>query len=131
MDDKRNGNGNALRKVTKPALPVDTQALSDAYKLKTARGLNDQVEMYFRKLFSDEQFKGYIDEIYDDEAKTGKLAYDDFRAAELIMAAAKAEGDNFITSHKEAQIVRALRVVLNRFGLGRQTRRSDDGMTEA
>lgn len=121
-----NTNGKALpQRTAKPALPVDTQALNAVYQLKTARGLNDQVEMYFRRLFTDPKFKGYIDEIYDDEAKTGKLAYDDFRAAEMIIATAKADGDNFITIHKEAQIVRALRTVLKRFGLGRDARRAD------
>jgi hypothetical protein len=131
-EDEGNGNGkNIQRRPAKPALPVDYQALSNSYKLKTARSLNDQVETYFRKLFENPKFKGYIDEIFDDESKTGKLAYDDLRATDMIIEAAKADGNNYIVSHKEAQIVRALRVVMNRFGLSRQARRSDSEGVDA
>ena len=79
------------------------------------------VEVMFRKL---------INEIHREEAVEGDLFLDDAEAARMIRDAAIAGKDMEVGKATLKTLIRALRVVMRRYNLGRDQRRDSNGHSE-
>lgn len=106
-------------------LPATVEDWLSRYKLKTVKTLNDAIEVHLIALVEDPEFRQYIDAVYDEDSVTGKLAYDDFKAAELIQKRAMEEFDSEVASIKPVAVVRGMKIVLRRYGASREERRED------
>jgi hypothetical protein len=98
-----------------------------ARKTKNERTLNDHVDSIHLTLVDHpklgEEYNVCLDAVYDEDATEGSLSYDNFKAAAIIRAYAEDEGHNpYIANKKLATIVKALNVVLRRYGKTRQER---------
>jgi hypothetical protein len=110
-----------LRPVA-PALPAN---ISDwERKVNTARTLNDQVEMYHRRLVnSSPEYRAFLRAVWDEDTVEGKQILDDNEAARLIRIAAREAEDDFVGERNLATLIKALRVVVRRYGQSRKERR--------
>jgi hypothetical protein len=93
-------------------------------KSKSVRTLNDAVEEIHLTLFNDEKYHAYHDAVYDEQAVEGSLSADNLMAAQLIRNYAMSKGRTEVAKEKLATISKALGVVLNRYNLGRRSRRN-------
>lgn len=83
--------------------------------------LNDQVEEIHRRLHDDPLYRSLISATTNAQAVEGSLATDDIMAATMIRDMAKSIGSD-IGQQQLATIVKALRVVLRRYGASRRER---------
>jgi len=86
----------------------------------TAASLNAAVEDALLANMEDPDVKAHLEAWDDAQSVTGKCMYDDFKAAERIQQLS--EGITVITDVKTSVILRALNVVLRRFGQTRKQR---------
>jgi transposase len=116
-----------------PATPNEWEA---ARKIKRERTLNDHVDDIHMALQAspDEvlrvKYNTYLDAVYDEDAVEGSMVADDFEAAAIIRKFAGDQTDDkgnvrdpYVASKKLATLVKALRVVLNRYKASRDHRR--------
>jgi hypothetical protein len=105
-----------------PALPETRTDLLTHYKLKRKRSINDLVEDIIVKIWEDEEFQKLINAIYDSEAVHGSRGDDDVMAALMIKQFADREKHTEVAGKNLHTIKLAMRVVLNRFEQGRNSR---------
>jgi hypothetical protein len=91
-----------------------------------ARLLNDMVEELHTKCFEQESYRAYLEGVWDEHCIEGSLAADNFKASEMIRERAKKDGSP-VAREKLATIVKALGIVLKRYGLSRKQRRQTVG----
>jgi hypothetical protein len=80
-------------------------------------------EIHLSLLLEDDRYRELLEAVRDDEAVEGALWCDDIAAAIRIRDAAK-KRISPVKNQKIATIVKALHVVLRRYGLSRKERRS-------
>lgn len=115
-----------------PPLPSTTAEMLNSRLTQPFRTVNDDVDDIHLALWreSDEEtdrglrYRSLLLAIYDPQAVSGSLRIDDVLASLIIKEYAAENGIRNVASEREATIVRALRVVLRRFGLSRERRRS-------
>jgi hypothetical protein len=106
-----------------PPLPETRADLLAQYKLKRRRSINDLVEEVVLKMWEDdEEFVKLVEAIYDAQAVTGSQADDDVLAAVAILDRAKRDKHAEVALQKVHTVKLAMKVVLNRFQIGRHTR---------
>jgi hypothetical protein len=126
--------------VVKVPLPKTPAEWNAARITKRERTLNDHVEDIHLRLLDAtpiegenqekkesekrvQQYELYHDAIYDEEATEGSLSYDNYQAAEMIRDYARANGrDPYVGDRKLSSIVKALNVVLRKYGMSRKQR---------
>ena len=113
----------ALRSVP-PALPATAADLLQKRDMKSHPTLNDKVESHYLALFEDEQFRGYLYAVWDEQAVEGSCAVDNVKAAEMIRRRAQETGDVEVSKQKLATLVKSLNVVLRRYHESRNERRN-------
>ena len=86
------------------------------------RTLNDHVDDAHVVLWSDANYRRALEAVYDEDAVEGSLAADNFIAANLIREYARKSKNAYLEEKKLATIVKALNVVLRRYGIGRKER---------
>jgi hypothetical protein len=106
-----------------PPLPTTTQDLLASRKLKARRTINDLVEDVVVRVWEDKAFMKFVDAVYDSDTVEGSMDIDDTMAAMMIRDVAKKTGNDELAEKKLDVIVRAMRVVLRRYGQGRKERR--------
>jgi hypothetical protein len=106
-----------------PPLPVTTSEWMDRRKTKAVRTLNDMVEEIHLRLVNNDDYRKYLDAVWDEDAVEGSLSADNYELANLIRAEA-IKRESPIMDKKKATIAKALGVVLRRFGEDRKTRRN-------
>lgn len=107
-----------------PAAPALPAKLADWQRLlKQERTLNDQVEDIHRMLVEKPDYIAYLKAIYDEQAVEGSLSADNIMAATMIRERARDINDIEVSKEKLATIVKALGVVLRRYGATRKERR--------
>lgn len=112
-----------MNNVTKTlALPATTQDLMSMRKSMRERTLNDHVEDVHVALWDDPAYHRALEAVYDEDAVEGSLAADNFLAATMIREHARANGNLYLKDKKLATIVKALNVVLKRYGISRKER---------
>ena len=84
--------------------------------------LNDQVDNIHRTLIEDENYRSYLEAISNEQAVEGSLAADNIMAAQMIRDRAKKIGSSEVGNEKLAAIIKALGVVLRRYGASRKER---------
>jgi len=104
------------------ALPESTQDLLALRKSMRERTLNDHVDDAHVVLWSDANYRRALEAVYDEDAVEGSLAADNFIAANLIREYARKSKNAYLEEKKLATIVKALNVVLRRYGIGRKER---------
>jgi hypothetical protein len=93
-------------------------------KNKSSLTLNDHVESVHRTLWdSDEEYRRYLEAVWDSDAVEGSLAIDNVKAAEMIREKALKLDGNPVGTKKLDTIVRSLNVVLRRYENSRKERR--------
>lgn len=118
----------ALRTVQRPRppqanLPATIEALMQQRRAGGAKTLNDYVEELHLKLWTKDEYRQLLDAVYPQEAVTGALIFDDGKAGEMILQAAIDDGNYpLVVNRKLAVIVKALKVVMNRYHIGRRER---------
>jgi hypothetical protein len=111
----------ALRVYT----PVPRQMANWVRKADLARTINDLVEDIHTVLVDKSpEYVGYLDAVYDEQAVEGSLATDNTLAAMLIRDEAKKRNVPRVADAKLATIVKALNIVLRRYGVSRNERRN-------
>jgi len=105
------------------ALPRTVSALMEQKKTKNQRTLNDHIESIHLSLYEEEEYQKLLDAVYSEQAVEGSLIADDFEAARMIREKARSIGDKTVTIQKLATIVKAMNVVMRRYGIGRKERR--------
>ena len=136
--------GTAIRPRPAP-LPTTSEDWSKDRKVKHEPTLNDHVEGIHLTLIDHIElgahYKTLLDAVYDEDATEGSLSHDNFLAAAQIRAYAKGRdnGDDsdlkdgespsnaYVANKRLATIVKALNVVLNRYGKSRKTRAATIG----
>jgi hypothetical protein len=111
------------RQLRIPPLSRSAEEFLAKRKLKSRRTLNDEVETVYLALINDEQFQGYLEAVYDEDAVEGSLSIDNMKAAEMIRAKALEMEIVAVSKRKLATIVKAMNVVLRRGNDDRNTRR--------
>jgi hypothetical protein len=123
--------------VKAPPLPLSRENWIRATKL--GRTINDYVEEIHFLLITKPEYIELLDAIYDAQAVEGSKKADDLFAAKMIRDKAKSlDGNHALVKENATSIAKALRVVLKRFGQGREQRRDrvatqtvpDDGATD-
>ena len=104
------------------ALPVSTQDLLAMRKSMRERTLNDHVDDIHVALWSNPDYHRALDAVYDEDAIEGSLAADNFVAAGMIRNYARENNNHFVKDKKLATIVKALGIVLRRYGISRKER---------
>lgn len=87
--------------------------------------LNDQVDEIHRRLIDDEKYRALLKATRNADAVEGLVKCDDALAAKMIFEEAKRTGIVEVAQVKIADIVKALRVVLRRYGMSRKQRRAE------
>jgi hypothetical protein len=96
--------------------------------LKKQRTLNDYVEDIHRVLWdSSEEYRDYLEAVYDEDAVEGSTAVDDTFAAMLIREKARTMEGSPVADKKVNTIKKALNVVLNRYHFSRKRRKNTVG----
>ena len=108
----------------KPApLPQTTEELLANRKMQREATLNDHVDAIHVRLWSDRKYRQLLEAVYDEDATEGSLSYDNYQAAEMIRDfARKDKADPYLTDKRLATIVKALGIVLRRYGFSRKER---------
>jgi len=114
------------RPAPKP-LPATVQDLEAMRKVFHQPTLNDRVDAIHTRLWMNDQYRRFLDAVYDEDAVEGSLSADNLFAAMMIRDFAKAAdgsgvNDAYVASKKVATIAKALNVVLRRCGIARQER---------
>jgi hypothetical protein len=127
MNDN-NDTARALRPRPAP-LPTEISDWEKARKVKVERTLNDNVEDIHLNLLNHgdvkrrEKYKGLLDAVYDEDAVEGSLAADNFLVATMIRDYAREDNhDPYVANKKLATLIKALGVVLRRYGWSRSQR---------
>jgi len=116
---------NVVRRPLPAPLPATVEELEAGRVFANERTLNDYVEDAVLSLWaSSKPFRDYLYAVYDEQAVEGSLAIDNAEAATLIREWAKAKEIEAITREKKATIVKAMNVVLRRFGKSRKERKN-------
>jgi hypothetical protein len=84
---------------------------------------NNLIEQVHLVLVEDDSYLALLDAVYNSQAVEGSLADDDIMAAKMIRDKAYKLGNAEVARQKLASIVKALRVVLRRYGASRKQRR--------
>ena len=84
---------------------------------------NDRVEDIHRMLCEDNRYLSYLYAITNAEAVEGSLIADGMMAAQMIRDRAMRISDTEVATEKLATIIKALGVVLRRYGASRKERR--------
>jgi hypothetical protein len=103
-------------------LPSTIQELEKYRTFGPELTLNDHVEVAFKKLWEEQGFRALINATGDDETVEGSMATDNVMAAQMIRNHATNNGQTEITDRKLHAIVRALKVVMNRYNMSRKLR---------
>lgn len=83
-----------------------------------------EVEAIHLQLYGEsERYRSLLAAVYDKDAVEGSLETDDIAAGIMIRTRAIGDGKTDIATAKLAEVIRALRVVMRRYGLGRKQRR--------
>ena len=96
-------------------------------KFMVERTLNDHVDDIHVSLWEKSAYHTALEAVDDADAVEGSLSADNFLAAGLIRDHARETGNHHVKDKKLATIVRALNVVLRRYGIDRKTRASSVG----
>ena len=104
------------------ALPVTTQDLLSQRKMMRERTLNDHVEDVHIALWDNPDYHRALEAVYDEDAIEGSLSADNFLAAMMIRDYARDKKNPHLKDKKLATIVKALNVVLKRYGISRKER---------
>jgi len=114
-----------IRRPDPPPLPKTVQELEAGRVFENERNLNDYVEDAVLDLYAkDKRFVEFLYAVYDEQAVEGSLAIDNAEAATLIREWGKKHEIDQITREKKATIVKAMNVVLRRFGKSRKERKN-------
>lgn len=111
---------NQISKTT--PLPATTQDLLAMRRLMRERTLNDHVDDAHVALWADKDYRALLDAVYDEDAVEGSLSADNLLAAGMIRDQAKRQANPQLSTKKLATIVKALNVVLRRYGIARKDR---------
>ena len=103
-------------------LPVSKQDLLSMRKTMQERTLNDHVDDVHVQLWEDPAYHKALEAVDDGDAVEGSLSADNFLAATLIREHARKTENPHIMNKKLATIVKALNIVLRRYGIDRKTR---------
>ena len=71
----------------------------------------------------DEEYRRFLEAVYNEDAAEGSLTADDLCAAQLIKDYALRNGIYWVSTMDLQSLVKALRVVLRRYGMSRKERR--------
>lgn len=95
--------------------------------IKDGLTLNDHVEAVHIALYdTSEEYRAFLEAVYDDDAVEGSLAVDTMKAAELLRDHAITM-NNMVGRKKVATVIKALNVVLRRYNKSRRERRDTVG----
>lgn len=108
-------------------LPVSAAAWEAHRQLKQKRSLNDMVEECHISLLSNDQYVAFLNGVYDEDCIEGSLAADNLEAAAMIRDEAVRRRISDLANKKKATIVKALNVVVRRYGWSRKERRQTVG----
>lgn len=111
------------KEVVKPIIPLPATRSDWVRKTQFNRTINDQVEDIHLALLDDEEYIELLQAVYDEQAVEGSLSSDNNMAAIKIRNAAK-KMNNPVKDQKLATIIKALGVVLRRYGVSRKERRN-------
>jgi hypothetical protein len=106
--------------------PVQLPASIDEWerKIKTERTLNDHIEDLHLMLWNDsEDYRRFLEAVWDSDAVEGSLAIDNVKAAELLREKARTIAGHIVGTKKLDTIVKSLGVVLRRYEFSRKERR--------
>jgi len=106
------------------ALPKTVSDMINGRKVKTKLSLNDQVDELHLRLYEELDYRKLLDAVYPEMAITGDLKLEDGMAAQMIVAHARENGYPYIARQKLGTVVKALNVVLRRYGMSRTERRT-------
>jgi hypothetical protein len=110
-----------------PPLPPAVTDLDALWKNRVPlKSLNDIVQEIHRRLWSDPEYRRYLEAIWPEEAVEGSFIMDDSEAARMIRKYDRENGHQIPEhSDKLSAIVKSLHVVLRRYkDLSRQARRA-------
>lgn len=112
-------------KALKEFKPVPRQMAEWVKKSGMERTINDQVEDVHIALVDEgnQEYLDYLDAVYDEQAVEGSLSADNTLAAKMIRDEAVKRNVPRIAQAKLATIVKALGVVLRRYGVSRAERK--------
>ena len=96
--------------------------------LKRVRTLNDYVEDVHRVLWdANEDYRNYLEAVYDEDAVEGSLSVDDVFAAMMIRDKAKTLEGSPVADKNISTIKRSLNIVLRRYHADRKRRKNTVG----
>jgi hypothetical protein len=116
-----------LHRPDPPPLPATLEAWDAQRKAQPPRTINDMVDDIHRRMLADPEraaaYTRFLAAIYDEQAVKRKLEIDDTMAAQMLRTKA-AEDEQYHELARESlgAIVKALHVVLRRFGETRMER---------
>lgn len=112
----------------RPPLPVPREIANWVRKTEFHRTINDMVEDIHLALIVDhDDYREYLDAVWDEQAVEGSLALDNGEAARIIRDEAKKRNVTKVATAKLSVIVKALNIVLRRYGVSRSERRNSVG----
>lgn len=104
--------------------PVPRTVAGWVRKTELNRTLNDQVEEIHLVLVENPEYLRWLDAVYDEQTIEGSLAADNLEAAQMIREEAKRRKITRVAEAKKATIVKAMNIVLRRYGMARTDRRN-------
>lgn len=115
-------------KSVKAFVPVPRHLDEWVRKSPFNRTLNDLVEeIHIELVNSNENYRKFLDAVYDEQAVEGSLVADNLEAARIIREAALKERKVAVSNQKLATLSKALNLVLKRYNQSRKDRRNTVG----
>jgi hypothetical protein len=128
MTDLSGAFGKPRKELDRPPvrpLPATKEDMLAGKLTQSTLTLNDHVEQLHIALYgSNPKYDKLLDAVYDEDAVEGSCVIDGSKAAEMIRELARQDNRNpYVADKKLATIVKALNVVLRRYGISRRQRR--------
>jgi hypothetical protein len=116
---------NKVTHLPAPPLPSTRNNLLEQRAVEMRRTLNDQTEDVILELWDNPQFKAYLHATWDADAQEGSLGADNVKAAEMVRDHVRTHNPTSeLATAKLAIIIKAMNVVLRRYGISRKERRN-------
>lgn len=106
------------------ALPGSVVELAKYRKSKARRSIIDECEQAYLALWETDEFRAFLAAYRNKDSVEGSMQADDFCAARMIREKAMEMELPLLSRANLADTTVALRRVLNRYNMGRQTRRA-------
>jgi hypothetical protein len=104
-------------------LPATVEDMLARKTMKGGPSLNDDIDRIHKILWVDDDYRRFLEGVFDEDTVEGSCAADNFEAATMIRNFTKDHAEfNYISKKNKTTIVKSLTTVLRRYHMSRKER---------